>query len=103
QEAEAVGKDLEHALRVDETVLLGLRLEDLEDQLLLAQAADVLDVHLAGNGVEVGDALFFQLGEVHPSGGRLSCTFVCLVAAVASVSAGAVGTGPGGGVWCGAV
>src|SRR5207245_9911588 len=72
-----------------------LLLEYLQDQCLLAQVADVLDVHLAGNAVEVGDALFFQLGEVHPSGGRLSGTLGGWVAALASVSAGAHETAPG--------
>ena len=36
QEAEAVGQALEHALGEDQAALLGLRLQDLEDQLLLA-------------------------------------------------------------------
>src|SRR5213083_692771 len=43
--AEGVLEVLPDGFGVDETILLRLRLEDLEDQLLLAQAADVLDVH----------------------------------------------------------
>ena len=43
QEAEAVGQRLERALGVDPALLLGLGLEDLEDQILLAQAGGVLD------------------------------------------------------------
>ena len=39
QEAEAVGQHLEHALGEDEPVPLRLPLQDLEDQLLLAEAA----------------------------------------------------------------
>ena len=38
QESEPVRQHLEHALREDEAALLGLRLQDLEDQLLLAHA-----------------------------------------------------------------
>ncbi len=38
EESKAVGKAFEHALGEDQAVLLGLRLQDLEDQFLLAQA-----------------------------------------------------------------
>ena len=38
QEAEAVGQALQHAFGEDEAALLGLRLQDLEDQFLLAEA-----------------------------------------------------------------
>src|SRR5207237_369002 len=71
QEPEAVRQHLQHALGVDEPVLLGLRLEDLEDQLLLAQPAHALDVELAGDGVEVGDRLFLEFGQVHAVHGVL--------------------------------
>src|SRR2546422_739698 len=64
-QAEKVGLIyLEDALGVDEPVLLRLRLEDLEYQLLLAQATDVLDVQVTGDLVQVPDRLFLQLGEV---------------------------------------
>src|SRR2546422_739696 len=54
----------EGVLEVDEPDLLRLRLEDLEYQLLLAQATDVLDVQVTGDLVQVPDRLFLQLGEV---------------------------------------
>ena len=49
QEAEAVGQALEHALGEDQAALLGLRLEDLEDQLLLAHAGGALDAEVLGD------------------------------------------------------
>src|SRR5262249_40160920 len=92
QESETVGKNLENALGEDEAVLLRLRLEDLEDQLLLSQAAHVLDVQITGDDVEVRDALFLQFGKVHPVHfgvllGRVSLT---------SLSAGTHQRAPGG-------
>jgi hypothetical protein len=41
QEAEAVGQAFEHAFGEDQAALFGLRLQDLEDQFLLAQAGGV--------------------------------------------------------------
>src|SRR5437667_2163791 len=91
QESKPIGQNLQNARGEDETVLLRLRLEDLEDQLLLAQPAHVLDVQVASDHVQVRDALFLQLGEVHPVHfgilGR---------AALASFSAGAHQRAPGG-------
>ena len=46
QEAEPVGQALEDALREDESLLLGLRLQDLEDQVLLAHPRRVLDLEV---------------------------------------------------------
>ena len=43
QEAEAVGQALEHAFGEDQAALFGLRLQDLEDQLLLAQSGGAGD------------------------------------------------------------
>ena len=45
QEAEAVGQAFQHAFAEDEAALFGLGLQDLEDQLLLAQAGGAGDVH----------------------------------------------------------
>ena len=64
QEAEAVGQHLEHAFREDEAALLGLRLEDLEDQLLLAHAGRAGDVQVLGDLRELLDAHVLQLGDV---------------------------------------
>src|SRR5438876_5904260 len=68
QEAEAVGQDLEHALAADEAVLLGLRLQDGEDELLLAHGGRALDVHVLGDGREVGDRLVLQRLEIEGAG-----------------------------------
>src|SRR5205807_10365931 len=94
EEAESVRQDLEDACGEDQTVLLRLRLQDLEDQLLLAQAAHVLDVQVARDDVEVRDALFLQLGKIHPVHfGVLRRTSLTL----ASFSAGAHQKGSGRG------
>ena len=66
EEAEAVGQHLEHAFREDEAALLGLRLEDLENQLLLAHAGRAGDVQVLGDLGELLDALVLQLGDVEP-------------------------------------
>ena len=80
QESEAVGQHLEHAFREDEAALLGLRLQDLEDQLLLAHAGRAGDVQVLGDLRELLDALVFQIGDVEaaaaalrPLSGRLWC------------------------------
>ena len=64
QEAEAVGQDLEHALAVDEAVLLGLRLQDGEDQLLLAHVRGALDAEALGDLRQLADLLLLQHLEV---------------------------------------
>ena len=64
QEAEPVGQHFEHAFREDEPALLGLRLEDLEDQLLLAHAGGAGDVQVLGDLGELLDAHVLQLGDV---------------------------------------
>ena len=91
QEAEPVGQHFQHALGEDQAVFLGLGLEDLEDQLLLAQPAVVLDAEVAGDVVQLGNGLLLQLGEIHSVsglgvGGR---------AGLASFSAGAHQQAPG--------
>ena len=64
QKAEAVGQDLEHAFAVDEAVLLGLRAEDGEDQLLLAHVGGALDVEVLGDLRQLADLLFLERLEV---------------------------------------
>ena len=64
QEAESVRQHFEHAFREDEAALLGLRLQDLEDQLLLAHAGRAGDVQVLGDLRELLDALVFQIGDV---------------------------------------
>jgi len=69
EEPVPVGKNLENAAGEDEALLLGLRLEDLEDQVLFLQAVDALDPHLLGYVDEIGDLLGFQLPKVKPGPG----------------------------------
>ncbi len=64
QEAEAVGQAFEHAFGEDQAALFRLRLQDLEDQLLLAQAGGAGDVHVLGHLVELLDAHILQLDQV---------------------------------------
>jgi hypothetical protein len=64
QEPESVRERLEHALREDLPLLLGLRLEDGEDQILLAHAGGVLDVHVFRQLGELVDLLLLELLDV---------------------------------------
>ena len=64
QEAEAVRQALEHALGEDQARGLGLRLQDLEDQLLLAQAGRALDAEVLGDLRELGDRHLLERPDV---------------------------------------
>ena len=64
QEAEAVRQHLEHALREDEAALLGLRFQDLKDQLLLPHAGRARHVHVFGDLRELLNAHVLQIGDV---------------------------------------
>src|SRR5204863_466504 len=90
EEPEAIRQDLEHALGEDETVLLGLGLEDLEDELLLPEPAQVLDVQIAGDLIQLGDASLLQLRQVHAVHLRIRRR-----ASLGSLSAGAHLRAPG--------
>jgi hypothetical protein len=63
QEAEAVGQAFEDAFGEDQAVLLGLRAEDLEDQLLLAHAGWSRGCQFLGDFRQVGDVLVFQFRQ----------------------------------------
>ncbi len=63
QEAEAVLQDLEHALGEDLAAVLGLGLQDREDQVLLAQPRRVLDVHRLGELGQLRHRLLLQLPD----------------------------------------
>ena len=64
KEAEAVGQHLQHAFREDEAALLGLCLQDLKDQLLLAHPGRAGDRHVLGDLRELLDAQVLQIGDV---------------------------------------
>ena len=64
QEAEAVGQHLEHAFREDQAALLGARLQDLEDQLLLAHAGRARHVELLGDLGQRADAHVLERREL---------------------------------------
>ena len=64
QEAETVRKHLEHSLGEDEPTLLGLCLQDLENQLLLAHSGRAGDVQILRHLGERADAHFLELADV---------------------------------------
>jgi murein L,D-transpeptidase YcbB/YkuD len=72
QEAVALGQDLQHPLGEDQAVLLGLGLEDLEDELLLAQPAGALDLEFLGEAQQLGHGADLELLQLHAllGGGR---------------------------------
>ena len=65
QEAEPVGQRLKHAFREDEAALFGLRLQYLEDQLLLSHSGSAGDVQVFCYVGELRDRHLFQLAYVH--------------------------------------
>ena len=69
QEAEAVGQAFQHAFGEDQARLLGLRLEDREDQVLLAHAGGVLDAVLLGELGEIGELHLLEHADVERLGG----------------------------------
>ena len=79
QEPEAVGQHFEHAFREDEPALLGLRLEDLEDQILLAHAGRADDVLVLGDLRELLDAQILQI--VQPAAFRAVASAACRASA----------------------
>ena len=64
QEAEAVGQDLQHALREDQALLLGLGAQDLEDQLLLLHGRGAGDLQRLGHRGQLRDVHLLEVGEV---------------------------------------
>ena len=61
QEAEAVGKNFEHAFAVHQAVLADARAKDLEDQVLLLEPDVILDPFLAGDLVKAVDVHDLQI------------------------------------------
>ena len=71
EEAVALGEDLEDPLREDQPVLLGLSFEDLEDQLLLSQAARALNAERVGQLHQFRNRAALELDDVEAFGGYL--------------------------------
>ena len=59
QEAVTVGEDLEDALSEDVSFFFALRLEDLEDEVLFAEAAGAGDFQCASDAAQFRYVLFF--------------------------------------------
>ncbi len=60
EESETVRQAFQHAFGEDESVLFGLRAEDLENQFLFAHAARAGDGQIFGDLGQVGDVFLFQ-------------------------------------------
>ena len=65
QKAEAILQNLQHAIAVDIFALAGMRLENAENDVLLARTAHVLKGHRLGELDQVTDRALFQLAQVH--------------------------------------
>ena len=65
QEPEAVLQDLEHAVTENVLAVFRMRLEDREDEVLLARARLVLDAHVGSRIHQVGSRLLFQFSQIH--------------------------------------
>ena len=65
QEAEAVLQNLEHAVAIDVLAVARVRLEDREDDVLLARASQVLQPHGRAQLDQLRHRLLLELGEVH--------------------------------------
>src|SRR6185437_14734811 len=65
QEAEAVLQDLEHAVAVDVLPIARVRLEDGEDDVLLARAGEAVESHGLGDLDQLVDGLRLELREIH--------------------------------------
>ena len=70
QEAEAVLQDLEHAFAEDVLAVLGVRLQDREDDVLLAGPGEILEAHRFGELHQRGRRPRLELGEIHAVLGR---------------------------------
>ena len=65
QKAVAVGQDFQHALGEDVAFFFALRLENLEDQVLLAQTAGAGQIQRSGDLGQLGNVLFFEFSDGH--------------------------------------
>src|SRR6202044_3041082 len=67
KEAVAVGEDFENALGKDVAFFFALRLENFEDQVLLAESAGAGDFKGPRDAAEFSDVLFFEFCDGHES------------------------------------
>jgi hypothetical protein len=67
EEAVAVGENLKDSLGEDVAFFFALSLEDLEDQILLAEAAGARNLKRTGNAAQLCNVFFFEFcdGHVH--------------------------------------
>ena len=65
EEAVAVGQDFQHAFGEDVAFFFALRLKDLEDQVLLAEAAGAGNFQGARNAAQLSDVFFFEFCDRH--------------------------------------
>ena len=64
QKAESLRKDFEHALGKQNSRALGILLENVEDDLVLAHRAEVFDADVAGHLVQVAHGHRLKLGDI---------------------------------------
>ena len=72
QEAEAVLEALQDALRKEQSLLLGLGLQDLEDQVVLARVLDLVvrQAHRRSDLLQAGDVLLLEVDQIELLEGR---------------------------------
>src|SRR5439155_11948046 len=70
KESVTVGQDFKHAFGEDVPFFFALGLEDLEDQVLLAQAAGAGQIQRSGDLGQLGYVLFFKFCDGHSSPAR---------------------------------
>src|SRR5512136_1740159 len=70
QETVSVGQDFEYALVKNVAFFLSLDLEDLEDKILLSQAARARQIQGPGDLGQLRNVLFFQFSNSHQSPDR---------------------------------
>ena len=73
QEAEAVGQAFQYAFGEDKSALFGLRLENLEDEFLLAQTGGARNVQILGDLVQVLDTHVLEFDQIERDGAVLAC------------------------------
>src|SRR6202034_4503444 len=75
EKAESIGQTFEHAFGENEPALFGLNLQDLEDQLLLAEPREALHAKILGDLIELLDAHVLELHQIQRA---TVFTLICL-------------------------